>query len=99
MGTSLPFSNFVQKIIFLICSGFIPIPESTSVYPKERFVKRLYLSRSNRKIAGVCGGLAEYLEMDPTPIRLIAIFLLIFTGILPMVIVYLIAWAVIPDQP
>jgi phage shock protein C len=62
-------------------------------------VKRIYLSRADRKIAGVCGGLAEYLEMDPTLVRLIAIFLLVFTGILPMVIVYLVAWAVIPNQP
>ncbi len=62
-------------------------------------MKRIYLSRADRKIAGVCGGLAEYLEMDPTLVRLIAIFLLVFTGILPMVIVYLVAWAVIPNQP
>lgn len=63
------------------------------------FMRRLYLSRTNKKLAGVCGGLAEYLDIDPTIIRLIFVFLLIITGIVPMLIVYLIAWAVIPQQP
>lgn len=62
-------------------------------------MKRLYLSHSDRKIAGVCGGLAEYLAVDSTLVRLIAVFLLIFTGFVPMLIVYLIAWAIIPKGP
>lgn len=61
-------------------------------------MKRLYRSRADRRIAGVCGGLAEYLEMDPTVIRLIAVLILIFTGFVPMLIAYLIAWIIIPEQ-
>ncbi len=60
-------------------------------------MKRLYRSRVDRRIAGVCGGLAEYLEIDPTVIRLIAVLILIFTGFVPMLIAYLIAWIVIPE--
>lgn len=46
-------------------------------------VKRLYRSRDERKIWGVCGGIAEYFEVDPTIIRLIAVLTLFFacTGI------------------
>lgn len=61
-------------------------------------MKRLYRSRSDRKIAGICGGLGEYLEMDPTMIRLIAVFILIFTGFIPMIIAYLFAWMIIPER-
>ncbi|NLJ81373.1 MAG: PspC domain-containing protein [Firmicutes bacterium] len=58
--------------------------------------KRIYRS-PNKKIAGVCGGIAEYFNIDPTIIRLIwAIAILIYgTGLLA----YLICWLVIPDDP
>jgi len=60
-------------------------------------VKRLYRSKREKVIAGVCGGVAEYLEVDPVLIRLIwAIWALIFgTGILA----YLLAWIIIPKKP
>jgi phage shock protein PspC (stress-responsive transcriptional regulator) len=61
-------------------------------------MKRLYRSRVDRKIAGVCAGLAEYLEVDPTMVRLIAAFLLIFTGFVPMTLIYIIAWIIIPEK-
>ena len=61
-------------------------------------MKKLYLSSSDCKIAGVCGGLAEYLEIDSTIVRLIALVLLIFTGFIPMMLVYFIAWLVIPKK-
>lgn len=58
--------------------------------------KRLYRSR-DKKIAGVCGGIAEYFKIDPTIIRLIwAIAVLVYgTGLLA----YLICWIVIPEDP
>ena len=58
--------------------------------------KKLTLS-PNKKIAGVCGGLAEYFDLDPTMVRLgwaIATFSTCFSGI----IVYIICWAVIPNR-
>jgi phage shock protein C len=59
-------------------------------------VKKLYKSRNDRMICGVCGGLAEYLHMDPTIVRLLMV-LIGFTG--GGVIAYLIAAIVIPEQP
>ena len=60
-------------------------------------VKKLYRSGKNRILGGVCGGMAEYFDMDPTVVRLLWIlFILLFgTGIL----FYLIAWIVIPKNP
>ncbi len=62
-------------------------------------MKRLYRSRSDRKIAGICGGLGQYLDADPTVVRLITIVLGLVTGVLPFVIGYLIAWWIVPDEP
>lgn len=59
--------------------------------------RRLYRSRTERSIAGVCGGLAQYFNVDPTVIRLIMLFLIIFGGI--SIWVYIILWIVIPEQP
>jgi phage shock protein C len=60
-------------------------------------MRRLYRSRS-KVIGGVCGGLAEYLVIDPVIARLIAAIALFFTccSILP---VYLIAWLIMPEEP
>ncbi len=43
--------------------------------------KRLYRSRTDRMIWGVCGGLAKYFDIDPTIIRVIAIVSIFFTGL------------------
>ena len=59
-------------------------------------MKRLYLSQSDKKIAGVCGGLAEYFELDPTIVRLILVVLAIVTGVLPLTLGYVVAWMIIP---
>ncbi len=57
--------------------------------------KKVYRSRSNRMIAGVCGGFAEYFNIDPTIIRLVmAIFGLTGSGVL----FYIIALILIPDE-
>ena len=58
--------------------------------------KKLYLSE-DKKIAGVCGGIAEYLNCDPTVIRVIYALLTIFT-IFSGVIINLILWAVIAHK-
>ena len=59
--------------------------------------KRLYKSTVDRKIAGVCGGVAEYFDVDPTIVRLIwvAVVLIFGTGIL----LYIIAAIVMSDNP
>ena len=66
----------------------------TGAYPE----KRLMRSRYNRKIAGVCAGLADYLEVDPVLIRLLWLVFVFFP--LPGgVIAYIIAWIVLPQEP
>lgn len=62
-------------------------------------MKRLHRSESNKKIAGICGGIGEYMEVDPTIIRLSTVILCIITGIVPMVIAYIVAWWIIPASP
>lgn len=59
--------------------------------------KRLYRSRRSRVIAGVCGGIAEYFDWDPTAVRLAFVVSLLIPG--PQAIFYLVAWVVMPDEP
>jgi phage shock protein C len=61
-------------------------------------MKKLYRSETDKKIAGVCGGLAEYFNIDATVIRIIFIILLLpggFPGLIP----YLILWVLVPVRP
>jgi phage shock protein C len=62
----------------------------------DQQMKRLYRSESNRKIAGVCGGIGEHLDVDPTIVRLIAVVFTFVTGIIPFIIGYLVAWWIVP---
>lgn len=59
--------------------------------------KKLYRSKTERKLAGVCGGLAEYLNIDPTVIRVIwaVASLFAFVGI----IAYVVCAVIIPEEP
>ena len=59
--------------------------------------KRLYRSESNKFIGGVCGGIAEFFGIDPSIVRIIAVLLSIGsvgTGVL----VYIVAWILIPPE-
>ena len=60
--------------------------------------KRLYRSQTDRKIAGVCGGLAEYFNIDPVIPRVIGVILLLPGG-LPGFLPYVILWIVVPYKP
>ena len=60
--------------------------------------KRLYRSRKDRYVAGVCGGIAEYFHIDPVIVRIIA-FILLLPGGLPGLVPYLILWIIIPENP
>jgi phage shock protein C len=55
-------------------------------------------SRHNRMIAGVVGGLAEYLGMDPTLARVIYVIGSIVSVAFPGILVYLICWAIMPEE-
>lgn len=58
--------------------------------------KRLYRSLNQKMLGGVCGGLAEYFDMDVSLVRLIFVGICLVTALLPMFLFYLIAWIVIP---
>ena len=60
-------------------------------------MKRLYRSRKNRMLGGVCGGIAEYFEIDPVIIRLVAVALFFVGG--SAVLAYIIALIIIPYEP
>jgi phage shock protein C len=59
--------------------------------------KKLYRSTKDRWLAGICGGIAEYLALDPTIIRVLFVLfsLVAFGGILA----YIILWLIIPQEP
>lgn len=62
----------------------------------ENTTKRLYRSRSNRMLAGVCGGIAEYFGVDPTIVRLVAVFFALAGG--PGIIFYIILALIFPEE-
>lgn len=58
--------------------------------------KRLYRSRNNKIIAGICGGIAEYFDIDPVIVRLLMVLLFIYgVGL----IIYILGWIMIPIEP
>lgn len=60
--------------------------------------KRLYRSATDKKLCGVCGGLGEYFDLDPTLIRLVVVLLTIF-GFSTGIWIYILAAIIIPDSP
>ncbi len=62
----------------------------------ERKPKRLTRSNRNKMIAGVCGGLAEYFDMDPTVVRVLYILVSILSAAFPGVIAYIILMFLMP---
>ena len=59
--------------------------------------KKLYRSKKDKMIAGVCGGIAEYFDVDPTLIRLLTVIFVLLGG--AGVVAYIIAWIIIPQTP
>ena len=59
--------------------------------------KRLYRSRSKRMLGGVCGGLGEYLNIDPTVLRVIFVILAFVYG--ASLLIYVIMWLLVPQEP
>lgn len=60
--------------------------------------KKLYRSKKNRIIAGVCGGIGEYFNVDPTLIRLLWLLISVMSAGSGLV-AYIIAWIIIPEEP
>lgn len=61
--------------------------------------KRLYKSRSDKKLEGVCAGIADFFNMDPTLVRAIYALVTIFSTGIPGVIAYIVLAAIMPVEP
>ena len=59
--------------------------------------RKLYRSKSNRKLAGVCGGLAQYFNLDATLIRVLFVVLAVLGG--SGLVLYLAMWIIVPNEP
>ncbi len=61
--------------------------------------KKLYRSRDDKIISGVCAGIADYLKTDPTIIRLLWIIITILGEIVPGVLLYIAFAIIVPEEP
>ncbi len=62
-------------------------------------MKKIYRSQKDKMIAGICGGLGEMFEIDSTLIRLALVFIGLATGVLPIIVAYIVGWIIIPIAP
>ncbi len=60
--------------------------------------KRLLRSRADKKVGGVCAGLAHYLELDVALVRILWFFITLVCGIFPGLVAYVLAWIIIPEE-
>jgi phage shock protein C len=60
--------------------------------------KKLYRSAGQKMLGGVCGGLAEYFDLDVSLVRLLLVGIGLVTAVLPMTFFYIIAWIVVPQE-
>lgn len=93
---NVPGSKFCEQCGSKLTTTTDPNPKFSRAPQTYSGPKKLYRSRQDRIVAGVCGGLGDYLDVDPNIIRLLWILLgLTGTGI----IFYLIAIVIIPESP
>jgi len=62
-------------------------------------MKKIYLSDTDKKIFGICGGIGEAFDIDPTIVRLATVFLCVATAVAPLAVTYLVGWLIIPKKP
>ena len=62
-------------------------------------MKKLYRSNKNKVFAGIIGGIGEYFDVDPVLLRILWLLILAATGLIPGLIVYLIAIFIVPKKP
>ena len=91
--------SFVGGLVAYIAAWAI-MADSSSPASAEAVTRRLTRSTTDRKIAGVCGGLAEYFNVDATLVRVIWAILTIIPGCIVLgALAYLVAWFIMPDSP
>jgi phage shock protein C len=60
-------------------------------------IRKLYRSRTNRQVAGVCGGLAEHFNLDATLVRVLFVVLAVLGG--SGIVIYVAMWIIVPEEP
>jgi phage shock protein PspC (stress-responsive transcriptional regulator) len=91
--------GFVIGGLIAYAAAWVLVPVDRSAAP-PLVVRPLQRSTTDRKIAGVCGGLAEYFGLDSTLVRIAAVVLAIYPGaVICGILVYLLAWFVMPSEP
>lgn len=91
--------GFVGGIVAYIAAWAI-MADSSIPLNAEAGTRRLTRSTTDRKLAGVCGGLAEYFRVDSTVVRLLWAILTIVPGAIVLgVVAYLVAWFIMPESP
>jgi phage shock protein PspC (stress-responsive transcriptional regulator) len=70
-----------------------PAPPPPPVYPRKRLVR----STNDRKIAGVCAGIADYFDMDTTLVRILWLLATLVPG--PNILAYIVLWIAVPQGP
>ena len=91
--------SFVGGLVAYIAAWAI-MTDSSVPASTEAETRRLTRSTTDRKIAGVCGGLAEYFNVDATLVRVIWAILTIIPGCIVLgIVAYLVAWFIMPDSP
>lgn len=89
---------FIGGVIAYIVAWLL-VPAGTEAESSANSGKRLFRSSANKMVGGVCGGLAEYLGIDSTIVRVLWVVLSIYPGaLIGGAIAYLIAWFVIPEN-
>ncbi len=108
LGEHFDLDPVILRVLFLVCVPFggigfltylimwIVVPLKDSNVSGNKSGKRLYLSTSNKKVAGVCGGLGDFFDLDPTIFR-VGSLVLVFVGGLGALL-YVVLWLVIPKQ-
>ncbi len=61
-------------------------------------IKKIRRSTNDKVIAGLCGGVGEMLSVDPVLVRLICVFLCVATAVLPLLVTYIVAWIIVPQD-
>jgi phage shock protein C len=60
-------------------------------------MKRIYRSRADKKIFGICGGIGETYNIDPNVVRIVVVFLCFLTGLIPLIVTYVVARLLLPE--
>ena len=86
-------------VAYIVGWIIVPLAPTEEDRVEEISTKKIYRSRKDKRIAGICGGLGEIFAMDSTLVRLGVVFIGLVTGILPIIVAYIVGWIIVPLAP